>query len=84
ERLLARFRVREDELDASIREDEIVPLLRDRWPFPAPNPDALLHGDFWMGNVVWDGDEIAAVIDWEEACVGDPLADLAGARLDFL
>ena len=43
----------------------------------------LLHGDFWPGNLVWQGGEIAAVLDWEDAAVGDPLSDLACARVEL-
>jgi aminoglycoside phosphotransferase (APT) family kinase protein len=45
---------------------------------------ALLHGDFWPGNVLWKGGRLVAVIDWEDACLGDPLADLATARVELL
>jgi aminoglycoside phosphotransferase (APT) family kinase protein len=48
-----------------------------------PNADALLHGDFWPGNVMFNGGEIAAVLDWEDAAYGDPLVDLACARLEL-
>jgi Ser/Thr protein kinase RdoA (MazF antagonist) len=44
----------------------------------------LLHGDFWPGNTVWRDGRLVAVIDWEEAAFGDPLADLAVSRLDIL
>jgi aminoglycoside phosphotransferase (APT) family kinase protein len=43
----------------------------------------LLHGDFWPGNVLWRAGRPAAVIDWEDAMIGDPLLDLAIARLDM-
>lgn len=39
--------------------------------------NALHHGDFWEGNLLWDGDEISAVLDWEEAGYGEPGADVA-------
>lgn len=45
---------------------------------------ALLHGDYWPGNVLWRGGELAAIIDWEDARLGDPLADIANARLEIL
>jgi aminoglycoside phosphotransferase (APT) family kinase protein len=48
------------------------------------NAPALLHGDYWPGNVLWRDGRIVAVVDWEDACVGDPLIDLAIARLDLL
>ena len=44
---------------------------------------ALLHGDFWPGNILWRDHQIAAVIDWEDAAVGDPVFDLASARLEL-
>jgi len=38
----------------------------------------LLHGDFHLANVMFahDAPELAAVIDWELATLGDPLLDL--------
>ncbi len=37
----------------------------------------IVHGDLRMGNVIVDGDGLAAVIDWELVHVGDPIEDLA-------
>jgi aminoglycoside phosphotransferase (APT) family kinase protein len=53
-------------------------------PVPHPNSPALLHGDPWPGNIIWHHGRLAAMIDWEEAHVGDPLEDLAIARFDVL
>ena len=53
-------------------------------PVVATNPPVLLHGDFWPGNILWRDGEIAAVIDWEDAAIGDPVADLASSRLELL
>ena len=38
----------------------------------------ILHGDFHLGNVMYrhDGPELAAVVDWELATIGDPLLDV--------
>ena len=58
--------------------------LRAAWPFPSRNPPMLLHGDYWPGNVLWKDGDLAAVIDWEDAKIGDPLSDLANARLEVL
>ena len=43
----------------------------------------LLHGDYWPGNVLWQGGELMAVLDWEDAALGDPLADVACARVEL-
>ncbi len=48
------------------------------------NSSVLLHGDYWPGNTIWAGDEIVAVIDWEDACFGDPQYDLSNTRLELL
>lgn len=37
----------------------------------------LVHGDFRMGNVLFDAGGMRAVLDWELAHVGDPAEDLA-------
>lgn len=68
--------------DEYFHETRIRALLRDF--VPSANPPAVLHGDFWLGNVLWQDARIAAVIDWEDSAVGDPLAELANARLEIL
>jgi aminoglycoside phosphotransferase (APT) family kinase protein len=52
-------------------------------PLNQRNPIVLLHGDYWPGNLLWHHGSLAAVIDWEDAAIGDPLADLATTRLDL-
>ncbi|MCA9873537.1 MAG: phosphotransferase family protein, partial [Anaerolineales bacterium] len=49
---------------------------------PSSPTAVLLHGDYWPGNVLWQAGEITAVIDWEDARLGDPLFDLSISRLD--
>ena len=41
-----------------------------------------LHGDFWLGNLLWKDSLIVGVLDWEYAATGDPLSDLAVACLE--
>jgi aminoglycoside phosphotransferase (APT) family kinase protein len=38
----------------------------------------ILHGDYSIGNVMYrlDSPELAAIVDWELATIGDPLIDL--------
>jgi aminoglycoside phosphotransferase (APT) family kinase protein len=46
---------------------------------PADQTAALVHGDFRLENLIIDAEQpkVVAVIDWELATVGHPLADLA-------
>jgi aminoglycoside phosphotransferase (APT) family kinase protein len=44
---------------------------------PAPSPPHLVHGDYRMGNLIVDGSELAAVLDWELVHVGEVYEDLA-------
>ena len=59
-------------------------MLAQRWPAQGLRPSVLLHGDFWVGNVLWKRSRITGVIDWEEARIGNPFADLAITRLEML
>lgn len=43
----------------------------------------LLHGDFWPENLLWHEGAIAAILDWEDAALGDPLSDVAAARVEL-
>lgn len=42
-----------------------------------PGPVGLCWGDARLGNLIFDDDEVAAVLDWEMATLGDPQQDLA-------
>ena len=44
---------------------------------PAPSPPHLVHGDYRMGNLIVDGSDLAAVLDWEMVHVGEVYEDLA-------
>jgi aminoglycoside phosphotransferase (APT) family kinase protein len=44
----------------------------------------LLHGDYWPGNLLWRNGRLAAILDWEDAALGDPLSDVASCRLELL
>lgn len=46
---------------------------------PASFIPGVMHGDFHLANVMFrnDAPQIAAIVDWELATIGDPLVDLA-------
>lgn len=61
---------------------EIAPrrdTLRDRLAERTPGgvSSVLLHGDYRLGNMLFTGAHLEAVIDWEIWSVGDPRCDLA-------
>ncbi len=45
-------------------------------PAPRSGPPAVVHGDTKLSNLMWDDFQISAVLDWEMALNGEPLADL--------
>ena len=46
-------------------------------------PDALLHGDFWPGNLLWRDGSLVAVVDWEDSALGPAASDLACCRAEL-
>ena len=46
---------------------------------PASPPATIVHGDFRLGNTMFDAEppaRLVAIFDWEMATIGDPLADV--------
>jgi aminoglycoside phosphotransferase (APT) family kinase protein len=78
------LRNRPTKLDESLDEGRIRDILEAAWPLPRHNVPVLLHGDYWPGNILWQEGQFAAVIDWEDAAVGDPSADVGNARMEIL
>jgi aminoglycoside phosphotransferase (APT) family kinase protein len=66
------------------QETEIRTLLAAESVPARSNKIALLHGDFWPGNSLWQNGQLTAVIDWEDALLGDPLIDLAQSRSEIV
>ncbi len=44
---------------------------------PPEQPPALAHGDFRIGNIIFDESGLRAILDWELAHFGSPLEDVA-------
>ena len=63
--------------------EELWEKLRRLYPSLGPVTPALVHIDYWSGNILWQEGEISAVLDWEEAACGDPVIDVAYARMNM-
>jgi aminoglycoside phosphotransferase (APT) family kinase protein len=73
QRWAALFATAGDDLRAN--ETELRDALTAR--LPAPAASRILHGDYRLGNIQFDGERPAAIIDWEIWSVGDPRMDVA-------
>ena len=52
---------------------------------PEQSRTAIVHGDYRIDNVVFDGDgTLTAVLDWELATLGDPLADFSYLAMQWV
>lgn len=43
----------------------------------------LVHSDLMSHNMIWDGDRLAGVIDWDHASLGDPAQDVATLAMSY-
>ncbi len=71
----ARFGPHAPELATAVREAEEQ---RD-----ARLPAGLIHGDLFRDNVLWEGDRLSALLDFESACHGTYAYDLAVTILSW-
>jgi aminoglycoside phosphotransferase (APT) family kinase protein len=60
-----------------LRHDEAELYRRLADTVPEPVEPRILHGDYRLGNMQFDGERLEALIDWEIWSVGDPRTDLA-------
>ncbi len=81
--------LRTDQLDGLIsylpkesRWDELSSLIKGLNKEIFEGEKVFLHGDFWLGNLLWKDSLIVGILDWEYAAIGDPLSDLATACLE--
>jgi aminoglycoside phosphotransferase (APT) family kinase protein len=52
---------------------------------PGQSRTSIVHGDYRIDNVVFDGDgTLTAVLDWELATLGDPLADFSYLAMQWM
>ena len=84
EKVAEKIGERPEKVDEAFEEGRIRDVLEEVWPLSEQNRSVLLHGDFWPGNILWRDGQIVGVIDWEDAALGDPLADIANTRLELL
>ncbi len=63
--------------------DTVWHLVNEHWGKWASTESRFAHTDYWSGNILWQGDQISAVVDWEEAGYGHPAADVAYARMEY-
>ncbi|NYJ08164.1 phosphotransferase family protein [Petropleomorpha daqingensis] len=52
-----------------------------RLPVPS-SPPVFVHGDLWQGNLLWDGETLTGLVDWDCAGVGPAGVDLGALRCD--
>ncbi len=55
----------------------------DIWPRVGESRKALVHGDYWPGNILWNRGRLVGVIDWEQPRLGEPTKDVATCRGDL-
>jgi aminoglycoside phosphotransferase (APT) family kinase protein len=66
--------MRAAKMEDDARTRRVVAAMRER--VPEPTGASIVHGDFRLGNILFEGAVPRAVIDWEIWSVGDPALDL--------
>jgi aminoglycoside phosphotransferase (APT) family kinase protein len=51
---------------------------------PEQSRTSVVHGDYRIDNVLFDGGKLTAVLDWELATLGDPLADFSYLAMQWV
>ena len=85
ERQVARWtrQYRDSETDYIPEMERLIVFLPETLPHQART--SIVHGDYRIDNVVYDGDgTLTAVLDWELATLGDPLADFSYLAMQWV
>lgn len=51
---------------------------------PEQSRTSIVHGDYRIDNVLFDNGKLTAVLDWELATLGDPLADFSYLAMQWM
>lgn len=74
---------RDSETDYIPQMERLISFLPET--LPEQSRTAIVHGDYRIDNVVFDGDgTLSAVLDWELATLGDPLADFSYLAMQWM
>jgi len=65
-------------------EGPLAPTVVARWAEVTASPEALVHGDYWSGNLVARDGKVTGVVDWSGAARGPRGYDVAWCRLDLV
>jgi aminoglycoside phosphotransferase (APT) family kinase protein len=57
--------------------------LRRLYPRLTPTAPALMHGDYFTGNVLWAGGRVGGVVDWDDAGFAEPGNDVGNCRAEL-
>jgi aminoglycoside phosphotransferase (APT) family kinase protein len=85
ERQVARWtrQYRDSETDYIPEMERLIAFLPET--LPAQSRTSVVHGDYRIDNVVYDGDgTLTAVLDWELATLGDPVADFSYLAMQWM
>ena len=85
ERQVARWtrQYRDSQTDYLPEMERLIAFLPETLPEQART--SIVHGDYRIDNVVYDGDgTLTAVLDWELATLGDPLADFSYLAMQWM
>ena len=85
ERQVARWtrQYRDSQTDYIPEMERLIALLPET--LPEQSRTSIVHGDYRIDNVVFDGDgTLTAVLDWELATLGDPLADFSYLAMQWV